>query len=145
MMVCFECCIGIEVGLWVGDECLVLLFGVLLVVYCMVQEVFINVFKYLGVKCVDIEFSLDLGVLMLEIYDNGCGIVFVDLFKERFFGICGLYECVVMVGGWVDLFSVLGEGISFILIVFLVQDVIDVFDDMIDFDKDVGNFIWGWV
>ncbi len=139
----FERRTGIEAGLRVGDERLALPPGVPLVAYRTAQEALTNVSKHSGAKRVDIELSLDSGVLTLEIHDNGRGIAPADLSKERSFGIRGLHERAATVGGWVDLSSAPGEGTSLILTVPLAQDAIDALDDTTDFDKDVGNSIWG--
>ena len=63
---------------------------------------------------VDVELSLDSGVLTLEIRDNGRGMGPNDLAKERSFGIRGLHERAATVGGWVDLSSS-ARGTSLIL------------------------------
>lgn len=139
----FERRTGIEAGLRVGDERLALPPGVPLVAYRTAQEALTNVSKHSGATRVDIELSLDSGVLTLEIHDNGRGIAPADLSKERSFGIRGLHERAATVGGWVDLSSAPGEGTSLILTVPLAQDAIDALDDTTDFDKDVGNSIWG--
>mgnify|MGYP001550893334 CR=1 FL=1 len=114
-----------------------------LVAYRTAQEALTNVSKHSGATRVDIELSLDSGVLTLEIHDNGRGIAPADLSKERSFGIRGLHERAATVGGWVDLSSAPGEGTSLILTVPLAQDAIDALDDTTDFDKEVGNSIWG--
>lgn len=139
----FERRTGIEAGLRVGDERLALPPGVPLVAYRTAQEALTNVSKHSGATRVDIELSLDSGVLTLEIHDNGRGIAPADLAKERSFGIRGLHERAATVGGWVDLSSAPGDGTSLILTVPLAQDAIDALDDTTDFDKDVGNSIWG--
>ena len=94
---------------------------------------------------VDIELSLDSGVLTLEIRDNGRGIAPGDLAKERSFGIRGLHERAATVGGWVDLSSTPGAGTSLILTVPLAADAIDALDDATDFGDDTGASIWGRV
>ena len=140
----FERRTGIEAALRVGDERLALPPGVPLVAYRTAQEALTNVSKHAGATRVDIELSLDSGVLTLEIRDNGKGIAPGDLAKERSFGIRGLHERAATVGGWVDLSSSPGTGTSLILTVPLAQDAIDALDDATDFGKDdVGQSIWG--
>ena len=140
----FERRTGIEAALRVGDERLALPPGVPLVAYRTAQEALTNVSKHAGATRVDIELSLDSGVLTLEIRDNGKGIAPGDLAKERSFGIRGLHERAATVGGWVDLSSAPGTGTSLILTVPLAQDAIDALDDATDFGKDdVGQSIWG--
>jgi len=139
----FERRTGIEAGLRVGDERLALPPGVPLVAYRTAQEALTNVSKHSQAKRVDIELSLDSGVLTLEIHDNGRGIAPEDLTKERSFGIRGLHERAATVGGWVDLSSAPGHGTSLILTVPLAQDAIDALDDATDFGDDRGASIWG--
>lgn len=139
----FERRTGIEAGLRVGDERLALPPGVPLVAYRTAQEALTNVSKHSKAKRVDIELSLDSGVLTLEIHDNGRGIAPEDLAKERSFGIRGLHERAATVGGWVDLSSTPGHGTSLILTVPLAQDAIDALDDATDFGDDRGASIWG--
>lgn len=140
----FERRTGIEAGLRLGDERLALPPGVPLVAYRTAQEALTNVSKHALATRVDVELSLDSGVLTLEIRDNGRGMGPADLGKERSFGIRGLHERAATVGGWVDLSSPPGGGTSLILTVPLAQDAIDALDDSTDFGKDHdGNSIWG--
>ena len=141
----FERRTGIEAGLRVGDERLALPPGVPLVAYRTAQEALTNVSKHSQATRVDIELSLDSGVLTLEIHDNGRGIAAGDLAKERSFGIRGLHERAATVGGWVDLSSTPGGGTSLILTVPLAADAIDALDDSTDFGNDTGASIWGRV
>ncbi|RZJ09973.1 MAG: response regulator [Rubrivivax sp.] len=140
----FERRTGIEAALRVGEQRLELPSGVPLVAYRTAQEALTNVSKHSAATRVDIELSLDSGVLTLEIQDNGKGIAPEDLSKERSFGIRGLHERAATVGGWVDLSSTPGSGTSLILTVPLAADAIDALDDATDFGKDdVSQSIWG--
>lgn len=139
----FERRTGIEAGLRIGEERLALPPGVPLVAYRTAQEALTNVSKHAGATRVDLELSLDSGVLTLEIRDNGRGVAAQDLAKERSFGIRGLHERAATVGGWVDLSSTPGQGTSLILTVPLDADAIDALDDSTDFGRDLGNSIWG--
>lgn len=141
----FERRTGIEAALRLGDERLALPPGVPLVAYRTAQEALTNVSKHALATRVDVELSLDSGVLTLEIRDNGRGMGPHDLAKERSFGIRGLHERAATVGGWVDLASPPGGGTSLILTVPLAQDAIDALDDSTDFGKDDGSSIWGRV
>lgn len=141
----FERRTGIEAGLRLGDDRLALPPGVPLVAYRTAQEALTNVSKHALATRVDVELSLDSGVLTLEIRDNGRGMGPTDLAKERSFGIRGLHERAATVGGWVDLSSPPGGGTSLILTVPLAQDAIDALDDATDFGKDDGTSIWGRV
>ena len=141
----FERRTGIEAAQRLGDERLALPPGVPLVAYRTAQEALTNVSKHALATRVDVELSLDSGVLTLEIRDNGRGMGPNDLAKERSFGIRGLHERAATVGGWVDLASPPGGGTSLILTVPLAQDAIDALDDSTDFGKDDGTSIWGRV
>jgi len=144
----FERRTGIEAALRIGEERLALPSGVPLVAYRTAQEALTNVSKHAGAKRVEVELSLDSGVLTLEIRDDGRGIAPGDLAKERSFGIRGLHERAATVGGWVDLSSTPGSGTSLILTVPLAPGAIDALDDATDFgadDEDVGQSIWGRV
>jgi len=142
----FERRTGIEAALRVGEERLALPSGVPLVAYRTAQEALTNVSKHALASRVEIELSLDAGVLTLEIRDDGRGIAPGDLGKERSFGIRGLHERAATVGGWVDLASAPGGGTSLILTVPLAADAIDALDDSTDFGRDdTGLSIWGRV
>ena len=138
----FERRTGIEAALRVGDERLELPAGVPLVAYRTAQEALTNVSKHALATRVDIELSLDSGVLTLEIRDNGRGIAPGDLSKERSFGIRGLHERAATVGGWVDLSSPSNGGTSMILTVPLAEDAIEALDGDA-MDDDTGLSIWG--
>nr|WP_295075735.1 response regulator [uncultured Roseateles sp.] len=88
--------------------------GVPLVAYRTAQEALTNVSKHASATRVDIELSVDSGVLTLELSDNGRGIAPGALAKARSFGIRGLHERAATVGGWVDL-STSKKGVSLIL------------------------------
>lgn len=139
----FERRTGIEAGLRIGDERLALPAGVPLVAYRTAQEALTNVSKHALATRVDIELSLDSGVLTLEIRDNGRGIAPNDLNKERSFGIRGLHERAATVGGWVDLSAAPGGGTSLILTVPLAADAIEALDDETLLGDDLGHSIWG--
>ncbi|MFG6416790.1 response regulator [Roseateles sp. DC23W] len=139
----FERRTGVEAALRLGEERLALPSGVPLVAYRTAQEALTNVAKHSGATRVDIELSLDSGVLTLEIRDNGHGIEPQALGKERSFGIRGLHERAATVGGWVDLSSTPGHGTSLILTVPLDADAIDALDDATDFGDSTTQSIWG--
>jgi signal transduction histidine kinase len=101
--------------------------GVPLVAYRTAQEALTNVAKHSQASRVDIELSMQAGVLTLELNDNGRGIAPEDLAKARSFGIRGLHERAATVGGWVDLSSnsTGTGGTSVILSVPLNEDALD--------------------
>ena len=119
----FERRTGIQVSLRTPQEQLQMPAGVPLVAYRCAQEALTNVSKHAQASRVDIELSLDAGVLTLEIRDNGRGMGPSDLAKERSFGIRGLHERAATVGGWVDLSSG-AKGTSLILTIPLEPDAI---------------------
>jgi len=96
--------------------------GVPLVAYRTAQEALTNISKHAQATRVQIDLSLAGGVLSLEISDNGRGLSQEDLAKARSFGIRGLYERAMTVGGWIDLSSS-PQGTTLILSVPL--DVVD--------------------
>lgn len=88
--------------------------GVPLVAYRCAQEALTNVSKHAEASKVEVELSMEGGVLTLEIKDNGRGVAPGDLSKARSFGIRGLRERAATVGGWVDL-STGPQGTALIL------------------------------
>lgn len=98
--------------------------GVPLVAYRTAQEALTNISKHAGATRVDIELSVDTGVLTLELSDNGQGMEAGALAKARSFGIRGLHERAATVGGWVDLSSN-SKGVSLILSVPLRAEGMD--------------------
>lgn len=79
--------------------------GVPLAAYRAVQEALTDVSKHAHASKVSIDLSLARGVLSVEVSDNGRGLRADDLTKTRSFGIRGLRERAVTVGGWVDISS----------------------------------------
>jgi signal transduction histidine kinase len=123
----FERRTGIQCSVQASEEQMQLPPGVPLVAYRAAQEALTNVSKHAQASRVDIELSMQAGVLTLEVNDNGRGIAAEDLAKARSFGIRGLHERAATVGGWVDLSSNSkgNGGTSVILSVPLEDDVID--------------------
>ncbi|QPF73090.1 response regulator [Roseateles sp. DAIF2] len=110
----FERRTGIATSMRTSHEQIQLPPGVPLVAYRTAQEALTNVSKHANASKVDIELSVDSGVLTLEVSDNGGGLSPGDLAKARSFGIRGLHERAATVGGWVDLSSS-SRGTSLIL------------------------------
>ncbi len=79
--------------------------GVPLVAYRTAQEALTNISKHAQATRVSIDLSLARGVLSLEISDNGRGLSSADLGKAQSFGLRGLRERALTVGGWIDLSS----------------------------------------
>lgn len=123
----FESRTGIPTIVRTGREDLQLPPGVPLVAYRTAQEALTNISKHANATRVDVELSMDGGVLTLEIKDNGQGVAPGDLSKARSFGIRGLRERAATVGGWVDLSSGV-HGTSLILSVPL-RGVVDAYEE----------------
>lgn len=94
--------------------------GVPLVAYRTAQEALTNISKHAQASRVTIDLSLTAGVLSLEVSDDGRGLSAADLAKAQSFGIRGLKERALTVGGWIDLSSGPG-GTTLILSVPLDQ------------------------
>ncbi|MGQ3003156.1 MAG: response regulator [Hydrogenophaga sp.] len=76
-----------------------------LVAYRTAQEAMTNVQKHAEASSVDIDLSDREGVLTLEVTDNGKGLDAQALRKAKSFGLLGLRERAVKVGGWLDVSS----------------------------------------
>ncbi|ALV06192.1 hybrid sensor histidine kinase/response regulator [Roseateles depolymerans] len=131
----FERRTGIPTAVRSGEDRTPLPAGVPLVAYRTAQEALTNVSKHANATRVDVELSMDGGVLTLEVKDNGQGLAPGDLSKARSFGIRGLRERAATVGGWVDMSSGV-HGTSLILTVPL-RGVIHPFED--DFADEDGH------
>ena len=96
---------GIECEFHTSRDSLQLPAGVPLVAYRTAQEALTNVSKHAQATRVRLDLLLAPDMLSLEISDNGRGLSRRDLAKANSFGIRGLQERAVTVGGWVDLSS----------------------------------------
>jgi signal transduction histidine kinase len=101
----FEKRTGIECVLHTSGDCRRLSGGVPLVAYRCAQEALTNVSKHSQATRVRLDLLRAADMLSLEISDNGRGLSDADLTKTRSFGIRGLHERAVTVGGWVELSS----------------------------------------
>ncbi len=88
--------------------------GVPRVAYRTAQEALTNVSKHAQASRVSIDLQIARGILSLEISDDGKGLSGADLAKAQSFGIRGLRERALTVGGWIDLSSG-GRGTTLIL------------------------------
>jgi signal transduction histidine kinase len=86
-----------------------------MVAYRTAQEALTNALKHSGATEVRLELSDLEGFLTLEITDNGCGASATDLAKLQSFGLLGLRERAQTVGGWLDVVTAKGAGMSLIL------------------------------
>jgi len=96
---------GIECEFHTSHDSLQLPAGVPLVAYRTAQEALTNVSKHAQATRVRLDLLAAPDMLSLEISDNGRGLSNRDLAKAHSFGIRGLHERAVTVGGWVDLSS----------------------------------------
>lgn len=101
----FEKRTGIECVLHTRGDGLSLPLGVPLVAYRCAQEALTNVSKHSHATRVRLDLLHAADMLSLEISDNGRGLSDADLAKTRSFGIRGMHERAVTVGGWVELSS----------------------------------------
>jgi two-component system, NarL family, sensor histidine kinase UhpB len=86
-----------------------------LVAYRTVQEALTNILKHSGATEVRIDLSDLEGCLTVEISDNGRGASAADLAKLQSFGLLGLRERAQTVGGWLDVVTSEGQGLTLIL------------------------------
>lgn len=77
-------------------------------IFRIIQESLSNVAKHAQASKVDIFFALQDGLLRLQIKDNGIG--FSPACKEQSFGLLGIKERALMIGGNAMIASVPGEG-----------------------------------
>lgn len=92
-----------------------------LVAYRTAQEALTNIAKHARCSLVKIDISAAEEVLTLEISDNGQGASAADLAKPQSFGLRGLNERAKTVGGWVDISTRAGSGMSITLSVPLLN------------------------
>lgn len=83
--------------------------------YRTVQEALTNVLKHAQARHVVIDVSDLEHHLTIEIADDGRGARAEDLRKERSFGLLGLSERAQSVGGWLDVITAPGQGMTLIL------------------------------
>ena len=85
------------------------------VAYRTAQEAMTNILKHAQATEVRIDVSDLEGVLTLEIADNGRGATPQDLAKLQSFGLLGLRERAQTVGGWLDVVTAPGQGMTLIV------------------------------
>lgn len=86
-----------------------------MVAYRTAQEALTNILKHAQATEVRIELSDLEAFLTLEISDNGRGASADDLAKLTSFGLLGLKERAQTVGGWLDVVTGVGQGVTLIL------------------------------
>lgn len=92
-----------------------------LVAYRTAQEALTNIVKHAQCSRVKIDVASDEQFLTLEVSDNGKGASDQDLSKSQSFGLRGLQERAKTVGGWLDVSSRPGCGLSITLSVPLIE------------------------
>ena len=78
--------------------------------YRVVQEALHNVAKHAQAKTVNIQVAREEGVVRLTVEDDGVGFTQKGLFKGKSFGLAGMRERIVALGGLVKLRSSKGRG-----------------------------------
>ncbi|MBF0445427.1 MAG: PAS domain S-box protein [Magnetococcales bacterium] len=63
------------------------------------QEAFTNIVRHSGAKKVNISFRLENSMVVLEVLDDGCGIDFNEVKNQDSFGIHGMKERALKIGG----------------------------------------------
>jgi two-component system, NarL family, sensor histidine kinase UhpB len=63
------------------------------------QEALTNIIRHSGAKTVNISFRLENSMVVLEIFDDGCGINFEEVKNQDSFGIHGMRERALKIGG----------------------------------------------
>ena len=86
-----------------------------MVAYRTAQEALTNVLKHARAHHVRLELSDLEGHLTLEVTDDGRGAEPAALARDRAFGLLGLRERAHTVGGWLDVVTAPGQGMSVIL------------------------------
>ncbi|NIC41941.1 response regulator [Aquabacterium sp. A08] len=86
-----------------------------MVAYRTVQEALTNVLKHAQARAVRVEVSDLEDFLTLEISDDGRGAGPAELAKLQSFGLLGLKERAQTVGGWLDVATAPGQGMTLIL------------------------------
>jgi len=91
--------------------------NVRLTTYRIIQESLTNISKYAPTSKVKIDISNSGGVLTAEIVDDGPGFDASHLNNTKGFGLKGLSERAVNIGGWLDIVSIPNKGTSINLVI----------------------------
>lgn len=79
-------------------------------VFRILQESLTNVLRHSGASRVTVEFGKDAGSYFMEIKDNGSGIRASDLHKSKSFGVIGIKERALLLGGEARVTGEPGQG-----------------------------------
>jgi signal transduction histidine kinase len=79
-------------------------------IYRIVQESLTNISRYAEASQVQITLDCNGNALGLEVRDNGQGFTAVDVAQSKTFGLLGMRERALALGGQLDIVSVPGQG-----------------------------------
>jgi signal transduction histidine kinase len=79
------------------------------------QEALTNITRHANATVVKSVLRRDKEVLVLEIKDNGCGITLNEKLKPNSFGLIGMRERVLALGGQLEISGIAGEGTTIIV------------------------------
>ena len=92
------------------------------VVFRIVQESLTNITRYAGASRVNVHLGRQGHDLRLEVCDNGCGFDVQSAWQKRSFGLLGMRERAISLGGLLDITSAPGQGTVVTLIIPLLND-----------------------
>ena len=101
---------GIACALQVPEEDIVLDDARAVVIFRIVQESLTNIARYAQASQVDVNLGLRGNDLGLEVRDNGCGFDVAAAAQKKSFGLLGMSERALAMGGHVDVVSASGQG-----------------------------------
>ncbi len=81
-----------------------------LAIFRIVQEAMTNILKYANAKIVTITLKKEGDVLLVEIKDDGRGISDLEIKGDKSFGLLGMRERAVLIGGTIDIYGESGKG-----------------------------------
>jgi PAS domain S-box-containing protein len=91
---------GMVVNLHLPSETLPVSARQQLALYRITQEAVTNIVRHAGARSIDVQMALLPGIVMLEISDDGCGILSHDFSKAGSLGIVGMCERAELLGGF---------------------------------------------
>ena len=79
-------------------------------IFRIVQESLTNVTRHAAASCVEVTLTQNAGVILAEVRDNGKGFDATDIAKQKSFGLLGMRERAIALGGSVGISSVWWQG-----------------------------------
>lgn len=76
----------------------------------VVQEALTNVARYAEASKVEVTLELESGSFSITVNDNGKGFNYVEMAERKTFGLLGMHERALALGGVVNVYSAPGEG-----------------------------------